>query len=162
MLLVGVEQSTRLSLPFDPPADAATLGHIGLAIGGLALIEQLFRNTRPHRRWATKFLYLGLGLIFAYDFFLYADALLFKRLDQAVWEARGLVSAMAVPLIAVATSRNPEWSLDVFVSRRMVLHSAAIFGAGIYLLAMAGMGYYIRAYGGNWGTTCLLYTSRCV
>ena len=156
VLLVGVEQSTRLSLPFDPPADAATLGHIGLAIGGLALIEQLFRNTRPHRRWATKFLYLGLGLIFAYDFFLYADALLFKRLDPAVWEARGLVSAMAVPLIAVAASRNPEWSLDVFVSRRMVLHSVAIFGAGIYLLAMAGMGYYIRAYGGNWGTTLQL------
>ena len=156
VLLVGVEQSTRLGLPFEPPADAATLGHIGLAIGGLALIEQLFRNTRPHRRWATKFLYLGLGLIFAYDFFLYADALLFKRLDPAVWEARGLVSAMAAPLIAVAASRNPEWSLDVFVSRRMVLHSAAIFGAGIYLLAMAGMGYYIRAYGGNWGATLQL------
>ena len=151
VLLAGVEQSARLGLPFDPPADAAILGHVGLAIAGLALIEQLFRNTRPHRRWATKFLYLGLGLIFAYDFFLYADALLFKRLDPAVWEARGLVSAMAVPLIAVAASRNPEWSLDVFVSRRMVLHSATIFGAGIYLLAMAGMGYYIRVYGGNWG-----------
>jgi putative PEP-CTERM system histidine kinase len=156
VFLVGIEQSTRLSLPFNVPTDAATLGHIGLSIAGLALIEQLFRNTRPQRRWATKFLYLGLGVIFAYDFFLYADALLFKRLDPAVWEARGLVSAMAAPLIAVAASRNPEWSLDVFVSRRMVLHSAAIFGAGIYLLAMAGMGYYIRAYGGAWGTTLQL------
>lgn len=156
ILLVGIEQSTRLDWPFALTTDAATLGHIGLAIAGLALIEQLFRNTRPHRRWATKFLYLGLGLIFAYDFFLYADALLFKRLDSAAWSARGLVSAMAAPLIAVAASRNPEWSLEVFVSRRMVLHSAAIFGAGIYLLVMAGVGYYIRAYGGNWGATLQL------
>ncbi len=156
ILLVGVEQAARFDLPFSLPADTAILGHIGLAIAGLALIEQLFRNTRPHQRWATKFLYLGLGLIFAYDFFLYADALLFKRLDSAAWEARGLVSAMAAPLIAVAASRNPEWSLEVFVSRRMVLHSAALFGAGIYLLVMAGMGYYIRAYGGTWGATLQL------
>ncbi|MFO7639852.1 MAG: PEP-CTERM system histidine kinase PrsK [Candidatus Competibacteraceae bacterium] len=155
-LLLGIELSELWSIPFAPPTDAAILGHIGLAIAGLALIEQLFRNTHPQRRWATKFLYLGLGLMFAYDFFLYADALLFKRMDAAMWEARGLVGAMAAPLIGVAAARNPQWSLDVFVSRRVVLHSAAIFGAGVYLLAMAGMGYYIRAYGGNWGTALQL------
>lgn len=155
-ILLGIELHGLLGIDFELPADAAILGHIGLAIAGLALVEQLFRNTRPQRRWATKFLYLGLGLIFAYDFFLYADALLFKRLDPATWEARGFVSAIAIPLIAVAAARNPEWSLDVFVSRRVVLHSAAIFGAGVYLLAMAGVGYYIRAYGGSWGTTLQL------
>lgn len=156
VLLLGISLSELWSPPFEPPADAAILGHIGLAIAGLALIEQLFRNTHPQRRWATKFLYLGLGLMFAYDFFLYADALLFKRLDAAMWEARGLIGAMVVPLIGVAAARNPEWSLDVFVSRKVVLHSAAILGAGVYLLAMAGMGYYIRAYGGSWGTALQL------
>ena len=53
-------------------------------------------------------LYLGLGILFAYDFFLYADALLFKRLDPTIWEARGLASVLAAPLIAVAAARNPE------------------------------------------------------
>jgi putative PEP-CTERM system histidine kinase len=156
VLLLGIELSELWGLPFALPTDVAILGHIGLAIAGLTLIEQLFRNTHPQRRWATKFLYLGLGLMFAYDFFLYADALLFKRMDAAMWEARGLVGAMAAPLIGVAAARNPEWSLEVFVSRRVVLHSATIFGAGVYLLAMAGMGYYIRAYGGNWGTALQL------
>lgn len=156
VLLLGIELHALLGIEFEPPVDASILGHIGLAIAGLALIEQLFRNTRPQRRWATKYLYLGLGLMFAYDFFLFADALLFKRLDPATWEARGFVSAIAIPLIAVAAARNPEWSLEVFVSRRVVLHSAAIFGAGVYLLAMAGVGYYIRAYGGSWGTTLQL------
>lgn len=156
LLLLGVEWRELFGVSLELPPDAAILGHISLAIAGLALIEQLFRNTRPQRRWATKFLYLGLGILFAYDFFLYADALLFKRLDPNIWEARGLAGVLAAPLIAVAAARNPEWSLEVFVSRRVVLHSATIFGAGIYLLAMASAGYYIRAYGGNWGTTLQL------
>ncbi|MCB1777054.1 MAG: PEP-CTERM system histidine kinase PrsK, partial [Candidatus Competibacteraceae bacterium] len=144
------------SSQFELPVDASILGHIGLALFGLMLIEQLFRNTRPQRRWATKFLYLGLGLLFAYDFFLYADALLFKRLDSVIWEARGLVGAFAAPMIAVAAARNLEWSMEVFISRRVVLHSATIFGAGIYLLTMAGAGYYVRTYGGAWGAALQL------
>lgn len=136
--------------------DLSIAGHVGLAIGGLVLIEQLFRNTRPERRWATKFLYLGLGTLFAYDFYLYADALLFKRIDVQTWYARGLVNGLVVPLIAVSAARNPDWSLDVFVSRRMVIHSAAVFGAGLYLLVMAAVGYYIRFYGGVWGTAIQL------
>lgn len=136
--------------------DISSLVHIGLAVAGLALIEQLFRNTRPERRWAIKFLYLGIGTLFAYDFFLYADALLFRRMDLQVWYARGLINALVVPLIAVAAARNPAWSLDVFVSRRMVVHSISILGAGLYLLLMAGVGYYIRLYGGTWGTALQL------
>lgn len=132
--------------------DIGILGHVILAVSGLALIEQLFRNTRPDQRWAIKFLYIGIGTLFAYDFFFYADALLFKRIDNAIWQARGLVNAMIAPFIAVSAARNPQWSLDVFVSRRMVIHSASIFGAGLYLLVMAAVGYYIRFYGGTWGS----------
>jgi len=134
----------------------SSLAHIGLAITGLTLIEQLFRNTRPELRWATKFLYLGIGTLFAYDFFLYSDALLFRHMDLQVWYARGLVNALVVPLIAVSAARNPAWSLDIFVSRRIVIHSVSILGAGLYLLIMAGVGYYIRLYGGTWGTALQL------
>lgn len=131
--------------------DARIVGHIALAVAGLVLVEQLFRNTRLENRWAIKYLCLGVGGLFAYDFFLYSDALLFKRLDIDLWQARGLIDALVVPLIAVSAARNPEWSLDVFVSRRVVFHSAAVLGAGIYLLAMAAGGTYVRLYGGSWG-----------
>jgi len=60
---------------------------------------------------------------------------------------------MVVPLLAVAAARNPEWSVDMFVSRQMARYSATILGAGLYLLVMAGTGYYIREFGGRWGTT---------
>ena len=131
--------------------DTRIVGHLALAVAGLVLVEQLFRNARLEKRWAIKYLCLGVGGLFAYDFFLYSDALLFKRLDITLWQARGLIDALIVPLIAVSAARNPEWSLDVFVSRRVVYHSVAVLGAGIYLLAMAAGGAYVRLYGGSWG-----------
>ncbi len=129
----------------------AIFGHVLLAVAGLVLVEQIYRNTPPDQRWAIKFLCIGVGGLFVYDFYMYANGLLFKQFDSTIWSARGVVFAMVVPLIAVSASRNPQWSLRVFVSRHVVFHSAALLGAGVYLLIMAAAGYYIKAYGGSWG-----------
>lgn len=131
-------------------------GHLLLAIAGLALVEQLFRNTHPQQRWAIKYLCLGLGGGFAYDFFMYANAVLFGRLDPDIWDARGFVQLLTVPLIAIAAARNRGWSLDLFVSRGVVFHSVAVLAAGAYLLVMAAGGYFIRYWGGEWGTVAQL------
>lgn len=130
---------------------APVLGAILFAILGLLLVEQLYRNRLPARRWEIKHLCLGLGAVFAYDLFVYSDALLMQRIDPVLEDARGLVNALIVPLIAVSAARNPRWSLDVHVSRQVVFHTATLTGAGIYLVAMAGAGYYIRYIGGAWG-----------
>jgi hypothetical protein len=94
---------------------------------------------------------MGTGGIFAFDFYLYADTLLFRGVDQELWEARGIIHLVAVPLLAIASVRNKNWELNVFVSRDIVLNTTAIFGGGIYLLIMAGAGYYLREFGGSWG-----------
>lgn len=155
VLAVDLAPPAAVAALLDPAYRPATslVGHLLLALIGLALIEQLFRNTRASGRWAVKYLFMGVGGIFAYDFFFYSDAVLFKQLDADLWQARGLVNALAVPLIAISAARNPQWSLDVFVSRKVVFHTVALMGAGLYLLVMAAAGYYIRVYGGNWGTT---------
>lgn len=127
-------------------------GHVGLALIGLVLVEQYFRNIRTDLRWRIKFLCFALGGMFAYDFYLYSDALLFQRINPDLWLARGAVSALLPPLFIVSAARNPQWSVDVFVSRQVVFHSATLLGAGIYLLLMATAGYYIKIYGGEWGT----------
>jgi putative PEP-CTERM system histidine kinase len=118
----------------------------------LVLVEQVYRNTPWEHRWGVKFLCLGIGGLFAYDFYFYADALLFKRLDINIWLARGAVNALVVPLIAVSAARNPQWSFDLFVSRKMVFHTTSLVTAGIYLLVMSLAGYYIRLYGGQWSS----------
>jgi len=60
---------------------------------------------------------------------------------------------MMVPLIAISIARNPKWSLTIHVSRHVIFHSATFLGAGAYLLAMATAGYYVKYYGGSWGST---------
>ncbi|AFL76073.1 XrtA/PEP-CTERM system histidine kinase PrsK [Thiocystis violascens] len=131
--------------------NATLLGWTLQAIVGLLLVEQVFRNRRLEKRGEIKHLCLGLGAVFAYDLFFYSDALLMHRIDPGLWEARGIVNALIVPLIAVSAARNPSWSLEVHVSRHVVFHSATLSGAGIYLMAMAAAGYYIRYFGGTWG-----------
>jgi putative PEP-CTERM system histidine kinase len=131
--------------------DLRVLSFLLLGLLGLVLVEQLFRNTPLALRWSLKYLCLGLGALFAYDFYLYSDAMLTRGLDVEIWGARGFVNAMVVPLIAVSAARNPQWSLDVFVSRSFVFHTTTLLGGGIYLLAMAAGGYYIKHIGGNWG-----------
>jgi putative PEP-CTERM system histidine kinase len=118
----------------------------------MVLVEQYYRNTPLEHRWGIKFLCLGLGAMFAFDFYLFSDALLFRRIDADIWFARGAINAIIVPLIALSAARNPQSSLDLVVSRKVVFHTTALFGTGIYMLLMASAGYYIRLYGGEWGT----------
>ncbi len=132
--------------------DFLLAGFLVMAIVGLVLVEQLIRNARSESRRSVKYLCMGLGALFVYDFYLYSHALLFKGIDPALWNARGFINALVVPVIGIAAVRDPRWSLDIFISRRVVFHTAALMGAGIYLLAMGAGGYVIREYGGTWGT----------
>lgn len=124
---------------------------LALSVGGLVLAEQLFRRAREEARWALKPLCLGLGGGFVFDLYVYADALLLGRLDADLWAARGLAQALVIPFIAVATARNKDWTLDIALSRGVVFHSTAFLASGLYLLAVAGAGYYVRYFGGTWG-----------
>jgi putative PEP-CTERM system histidine kinase len=132
--------------------DLLFAGLLVMAIAGLVLIEQIMRNAHVESRRAIKYLCIGLGVLFIYDFYLYSSALLLQKLDSTTWQARGFVNAMAVPVLAVAIARDPRLSLDIFVSRRMVFHTMALLGTGLYLLLMGLGGYYIRFQGGEWGT----------
>jgi putative PEP-CTERM system histidine kinase len=126
---------------------------LAVPVAGLVLTEQVFRRALYQARWAVKPLCLGLGAGFMFDVYLFADALLFGRIDAGVWAARGLVQALVIPFIAIATVRNRQWSIDIALSRGVVFHSTAFLGCGLYLLAVAAAGYYVRYFGGSWGKT---------
>ncbi len=124
---------------------------VGLAVLGIVLVEQLYRNRPAQDRWAIKFACLGIGAMFAYDFYLYSNTMLFHQVDPDIWAARGVVNALTVPLIALSMRRSASWSSGVALSRHVMFHSAALFGSAIYLLAMGSAGYYLRFVGGSWG-----------
>jgi putative PEP-CTERM system histidine kinase len=138
---------------FQPASRLAFGALIAMPVAGLALIEQLFRRALGGARWAIKPLCLGLAAGFTFDLYLFADALLFGRIDAGVWAARGFVHALVIPFVAIATVRNREWTIDIALSRGVVFHSTAVLACGLYLLTVAGAGYYVRYFGGSWGKT---------
>src|SRR6266567_1538585 len=110
-----------------------TAGHLLIALGGLALVENLFRNSPTSRYWNIKFLCFGAGAFFADDFFLYSDALLFRRPDLDLVMARGTTTLLLMPLLAVYAARNRAATPQITISRRLAFHSATLVGAGLYL-----------------------------
>ena len=128
------------------------VARVGLAVLGMLLVEQLYRNRPAQERWAIKFACFGIGGMFAYDFYMFSDAMLFRHVNLEIWAARGIINALIVPLIAISAARSSTWSSEIAVSRRMIYHSATLFGSAAYLLIMASAGYYLRFFGGKWGS----------
>ena len=128
------------------------MARIGMAVLGMLLVEQLYRNKPVQERWAIKFACLGIGAMFVYDFYLYSNALLLRQVNPDIWSARGVVNALTAPLLAISCARSASWSSHIAVSRRVLFHSAALFGSAAYLLAMGAAGYYLRYVGGTWGS----------
>lgn len=126
-------------------------GGIGLALVVLVLLEQIYRNANASGREDFRFLAIGLGGVFAYDLFLFSQAELLRAISADIWNARGFVNALLVPFIAIAARRNPQWSLDVFISRQAVVFTTMILAVGTYLLVMAAGGYVLQSVGGQWG-----------
>lgn len=124
---------------------------LAMTIIGIVFVEQVYRNTRAEQKWAIKYLCLGLLGMFIYDFYMYADGLLFQRIDPILWEARGFVYALTIPLLGISVSRDPLWSPEIFISRRVVFHTTTLLVSGIYLVIMGIAGYYVRDFGGSWG-----------
>ena len=135
-------------MDFSRPLIAASLA---LPVCGLLMVEQLFRNLSEGLRWNAKPVCLGLACVFTFDIYLYSESLLFGRFDIDALNVRGAIHALAVPFLLVASRRGPDWINKLHVSRAAAFYSATLILAGAYLLFMAGVGYYVRYFGGDWG-----------
>jgi len=62
------------------------------------------------------------------------------------------VMVFAIPFVAVAAARSRDWSLNMHVSRDVVFHSSTLLISSAYLLTVAAAGYWVRYFGGTWGT----------
>ena len=153
VLMIGLLFYMQLSGEIIPwlGFDMRILTNVMMSIIGLSFVEQLFRGARLEQRWSYKFLCFGIACLYAFDFYLYSDALLFKQMDIELWYARGIVYAIAVPLIAIAVARNPTNDSNIQVSRTAVFYTTAIIITGIYLLVMSAGGFYLKQFGGDWG-----------
>lgn len=136
----------------DGAARLSLFGSLALPVFGLVLIEQLFRNVPDDFRWHAKPLCIALGSFFLFDVYLYSHAVLMGRFDPTSVAVRSGIHAIAVPLLYLASMRRAQWLAKFQVSRSAVFHTATLFMTGVYLLFISAVGYYVRDYGGDWGT----------
>lgn len=131
-------------------------GHVLMSVGVLVLLEQLCRNSLPELRRGVKYLCMGMGSMYAYDFMLYSDAMLFHQITPLLWDARGFIHAIVAPVIGIAIMRKLEWPASPvlqtnLISRRLVFHTTVLLSTGLYLLIMGTGSYYVRIHAGDWG-----------
>jgi putative PEP-CTERM system histidine kinase len=150
----GVILHISLALGWLSPQEwmrALILHGLAEAVIGLVIVEQLFRSVTEDSRWNVKPLCLSLLFHFAFDIYLFSDAMMFNRIDSDALSVRGLVHIMTIPLLMLATERSRDWASKIRISQKAAFHSATLFFAGLYLLFMAAVGYYVRYFGGEWG-----------
>jgi putative PEP-CTERM system histidine kinase len=153
LLVLGLEMRAGAE-GGDGPQGALLLAQISgrllLVVPGLVFVETLLGRSSGQTRWRLRYLCLGVGGFLLFDLFVASEALLFRRLDPVLEASRGAVVALAAPLVAIAAARNPTWSAQLNLGRRVVFHSVVLFGIGGYLLALAGAGALLRSLGGDW------------
>ena len=127
------------------------LAWLALPVAGLMLVEQLFRNVDDDSFWSAKPLCLGLAGMFLFDLYLFSQTILFGGAEGDAAAVRGAVYALTVPLLWLSSARRRDWVSHLRVSRKAAFHSATLLLAGMYLLFISGVGYYVRLFGGEWG-----------
>ncbi len=144
--LVALEVQT-----FGEPSRLVLFSAMAMPVFTLMLVEQLFRNVVEDSVWNVKPLCLGLAGAALFDIYLFSQAVLFTRTDSDAFSVRGVVHTLMVPLLLLASTRRIDWIAKIQVSRKAAFHSATLLIAGIYLLFVSGVGYYVRYFGGEWG-----------
>jgi hypothetical protein len=152
---VGLGGLAPTPAPIDGAAHALSklglMASLGLAIAGLVCLEQLLRRVPARQRWGVWPLAIALGAMFAFDLYLYSDAVLLGHLDITAWSVQGAVTACTAPLLGIAARRNKQWSKPLAVSHGVAFHSTVLLAVAAYLLAVAALGYLVRYFGGAWG-----------
>ena len=135
----------------DALVPSQILARAALAVAGLLLVENLYRNTEQKRLWNVVPLCIAIGGFFAYGLFLYSTALLTGTVNPLFAEARPAATLLSAPFLALTLARNRDWRIDHHVSRRVVFHAFTLVVSGGFLLAVAVLGATLHQAGGNWG-----------
>lgn len=125
--------------------------NLTISIGAIVLLEQIFRNVSSDDRERLRHAIIGIGMLFVYDIYVYSQLLLLAEVSWVAWVGRGVVAALAAPLIALSARNYPQLEARVYASRRVTFFGVALTSIGLYLIMVAAAGYAIRVYGGTWG-----------
>jgi hypothetical protein len=102
LLVIGLAAQALLQMGVDTNAQPLlTRALPGLALMGLILLQQIYRSSTQSARRALRYFVIGVGGMFLYDLILFFQMELASGISGHVWNARGFVNSLAVPMIAL-------------------------------------------------------------
>ena len=151
--LVGALDSGEAGDASNAGASLGTLlliiSRLVVAIMGLVLLNNLYSNAAPVSRSGIRLLSIGLAGFFIYDLNLYTLQFLLGEPSANLFNIRGAVDVIVVPLLMLST--RAAWVARVQVSRQVAFHTLSLSIIGGYLILMAIAAYGLRLVGGDWG-----------
>jgi len=127
---------------------------LALAINALVSVEQLYRYAAANDR-QIKLLCMNLLAIFLFDIYLFTHGLIFNGIDPLLWQSRAAVSiatCLFMTLGGLLLFQNKDRPARLTVSRPIALYTTSLIFVGFIVTLLSLGGYYIKLYGGNWGT----------
>lgn len=130
------------------------LPRLGLALLVVLMAENLYRNAGEPARWHVVLPCIALGGLGAFDLVLYGHATLTRAISPVLLDARVVLTALAMPLLAIAALRDRRRVLkEPPVSRHFVFHGATLMVAGTFLLGVGAVSEALRQFAATWSHT---------
>jgi putative PEP-CTERM system histidine kinase len=130
------------------------LPRLGLALLVVLMAENLYRNADETARWHIVLPCIALGGLGGFDLVLYGHAVLTRALSPVLLDARAVLTALAMPLLAVAALRDRRRLVrEPPVSRHFVFHGATLMVVGTFLLGIAAASEALRQFAAPWSHT---------
>jgi putative PEP-CTERM system histidine kinase len=127
---------------------------LSLAIISLVSVEQLYRYATVNDRYI-KLLSMNLGAMFIYDVYLFTHGLIFQVIDPLLWQSRAAVfiaTSLFLAIGGLVPLPQSQKTTNFNISRPIAFYTTSLIGVGVLITALSLGGYYVRLYGGNWGT----------
>jgi putative PEP-CTERM system histidine kinase len=140
--------------PTSTIANLAPWLGLGLAVISLVSVEQLYRYAAVNDR-QIKLMCMNLGAIFIYDIYLFTHGLIFQVIDPLLWQSRAAVSLATCLFMALGVLvplQQSQRAANFNISRPIAFYTTSLVGVGLLITLLSLGGYYVRLYGGNWGT----------
>src|SRR5690625_4807838 len=129
-------------------------GGLALAVIAVVSVEQLFRHAAANDR-QIKLLCLSLAGLFLFDIYFFTHTLIFQSVDSLLAQSRATVSLTACLFMAMGgllLAQRVDSPANLALSRPIAFYTTSLVVVGMLITVLALGGYYVRLYGGNWGT----------
>ena len=105
-------------------------------------LERTFRHATGHMRWQTKFMFLGIGGIFAVHLFSDSQTLLFRGVNTGLDIVETGALLVGDILILASLFRGKPLNIGIQLSHQFLYSSLTLFIAGSYFIAVGVISWF--------------------